>query len=224
MIKHLLLLCGLSCFLTASASHYRAGEITYEQLNGRLFKIKITTYSDPSSFADPSTQSINVAFGDGLEEQITRTSRTIIRGEIVQNTYITNHLYNSDGIFKVSFLDNYRVIDIININNGNTDRFPFIIYAMIKINASLSANSSPILTKPPIDDGCTFKRFFHNPSAYDPDGDSLTFELTPPAGTLNYIDPVAPNGFKLGLNNGQLIWDAPQVRGIYNVAILIREY
>ena len=224
MIKHLLLLCCLSLFLAASASHYRAGEITYEQLNGRLFKIKITTYSDPNSSADPSTQSIKVSFGDGLEEEIIRTSRIIIKGEIVQNTYITNHLYNSDGIFKVSFLDNYRVKSIVNINNGSTDRFPFIIYANIKINASLSANSSPILTKPPIDDGCTFNRFFHNPSAYDPDGDSLTFELTDPAGTLNYVDPIAPNGFKLGFSNGQLIWDAPQVAGIYNIAILIKEF
>ncbi len=218
---------GLVLLITLDAfgSHYRAGEITYEQLDGRLFKIVITTYSDPSNpSVDAATQRIDVSFGDGTTSTIQRTSRTIINTRIVQNIYVTTHLYNSDGLYKVNFSNAFRVNDIININGGRTDRFLFSISAIIRINASFSANRSPILTKPPIDEGCLLKRFYHNPSAFDPDGDSITFELVPPEGTTGYKDPDAPNGFTLGRNNGQLFWDAPQRAGIYNIAILIKEF
>lgn len=211
--------------LDAFGSHYRAGEITYEQLDGRLFKIIVTTYSDPGNpSVDAATKTIDVSFGDGITSTIQRTSRTVINTRIVQNIYVTNHLYNSDGSYKVNFSNAYRVNDIININNGNTDRFLFAISAIIRINASLSANRSPILTKPPIDDGCLLKQFYHNPSAFDPDGDSITFELVEPEGTTGYKDPEAPNGFTLGRSNGQVFWDAPHRAGIYNIAILIKEF
>ena len=71
--------------------------------------------------------------------------------------------------------------------------------------------------------------FVHNPAAFDPDGDSISYKLTvcteengqvitdyslPLASDSLYIDPVT----------GDLIWDAPVDTGIYNIAIEIEEW
>ncbi len=225
----LLVLFGIT-FTQVYATHYRAGEIIYEELSPRLYRITAYSYTDPASRADPSTSQITLSFGDGtVPENVKRSSRVTFNSRVVQNVYTTIHSYSSDGTYKISFFDQNRVDGIININLGNTQFIAFYVEATITMNNSLGVNRSPILTKPPIDDGCLFRRFYHNPAAYDPDGDSLTFQLVPPRqenGVVvpNYTDPIAPNGFTLGLNNGQLVWDAPQAAGIYNIAILIREF
>lgn len=214
------------------ASHYRAGEILYEQLSGNNFRFTVYTYTDPQSFADPSTANIVISFGDGKSQELNRVSKTLINNNIQQNVYVVTHLYSSEKTYKISIYDQYRVNDIININFGNTQYIAFYVETTIRINSSLNNNRSPILTKLPVDDGCKDYTYYHNPSAYDPDGDSLTFEIVPPKqenglDVPNYTDPdiAAINGlFNIDKTTGQLTWHAPQKTGIYNIAILIKEF
>ena len=66
------------------------------------------------------------------------------------------------------------------------------------------------------------------------DGDSISYEFTIPkmSPSVNATNYVSPNMIMPGPNNiislnevtGDILWDAPQQIGEYNIAILIKEY
>jgi hypothetical protein len=96
-------------------------------------------------------------------------------------------------------------------------------------------NNSPILLNPPIDYGNAYQTFIHNPNAYDPDGDSLSFEFTiprkgPSLPVQSYVDPNLVPGtpagqtFTIDVHTGEVVWTTPVFCEIYNFAILIKEY
>ena len=69
----------------------------------------------------------------------------------------------------------------------------------------------------------------YNPGAYDPDGDSLSYELTvctreDGKPIENYSLPPATNSFNINPVTGDLIWDTPRDTGKYNVAMNISEW
>ncbi len=211
------------------ATHYRAGEILYEQISDRRYKIIAISYTDPNSQADAGTAQIRLFFGDLTDVEVPRTRRNFLSSRVVQNVYEVVHEYSSDGEFTLSFYDENRVDGIININGGRTDFLAFYVETTIVIDKSFGPNKSPVLTKPPIDNGCRGKPYYHNPSAYDPDGDSLVFEIIPPKIKQGievplYTDPEADSTFKIGINDGQLFWHAPKAVGIYNIAIKITQF
>ncbi len=225
-------LIALLCFLsTVRASHYRAGEITYEQVSGRLYKVIVTTYTDPSSPANQFTINIPVDWGDGFTETVDRFSMTMLSGGTTQeNIYISQHAYSTDGNFKVSITDPNRVANIVNINGGiNTDGVAFYLESVIRINNAIGNNQSPKLTVKPILDGCLQFFYMHNPGAYDPDGDSLVYSLGVPkdAGgkpVPNYVLPYASDSFTINPHTGSVYWVMPTGAGLYNILIRITEY
>jgi gliding motility-associated-like protein len=95
-----------------------------------------------------------------------------------------------------------------------------------------------VLLNPPIDNGCLYKCFYHNPAAFDPDGDSLAYSLDTCLGyggleVLGYSIPTpGPNG-QIYVNpiTGDFVWCSPQpdpnnssFPQEYNFAIYIKEY
>ena len=76
--------------------------------------------------------------------------------------------------------------------------------------------------------------FLHNPNAFDPDGDSLSYELIVPqqangiqVPAYQFPDEIGPgpnNQISINQRTGEITWDAPQQVGLYNIAILIREF
>jgi gliding motility-associated-like protein len=91
-------------------------------------------------------------------------------------------------------------------------------------------NSSPVLTFPPIDDGCVGKCFLHNPGAYDVDGDSLSYDLTTCRGhdgltCPGYSYPASGGGiYNVNPTSGTLTWCVPQTQDIFNLAMIIKEW
>ncbi len=82
---------------------------------------------------------------------------------------------------------------------------------------------------PPIDNGCVGFPFYHNPGAYDIDGDSLSYHLTVCKGAdglniLGYTYPTTSNIFTLDPHSGDLVWDSPKYQGEYNIAMRIEEW
>ena len=71
--KYSLLVMFLLISSFAFATHYRAGEILYEQITERRYRITVITDTDPSSAADPSTSDVEVSFGDGKKERVELT-------------------------------------------------------------------------------------------------------------------------------------------------------
>lgn len=224
----------------ASATHNRAGEIVYRHLSGFTYEATIITYTKESSVA-ADRDSLEIVWGDGTRDTLARTNGggngVYIGNDIKYNEYTGVHTYPGMGAYVLSMTDPNRISDIININGGNSVNEPFYIEDTLKIPDPqfYAFNSSPVLLNPPIDFANAFQTFIHNPNAYDPDGDSLTFDfIVPRKGASlpvqNYVDPdqipgtPAGQSFTINHATGEVVWSTPIFCDIYNFAILIREF
>lgn len=218
----------------AWATHNRAGEITYEHISGTTYRITITTYTKLSAPADREWMPIN--YGDGSpQDSIQRVDLQNDPGnDLRYNIYIKNHTFPGPGNYRLLSEDPNRNIGILNLGDAMSVNLVFAIETYLRINPIGGVNNSVQLLNPPLDEACVNEIFEHNPAAFDPDGDSLTYELVPCLGTGGeplpiYVHPdevePGPNGeISIDPVTGTLVWDSPQIQGLYNVAILITEY
>ncbi|MBA4239717.1 MAG: hypothetical protein C0448_03255 [Sphingobacteriaceae bacterium] len=242
--KHyLFLFFVIGFFLTSKATHNRAGEITYKWLYGYTYQIKITTYTNIAIIggqmpADRCEDTLY--FGDGTRAVVLRSNGPIggcapahegvpINSDIKLNEYITTHTYPGPGNYKMSMEDPNRNAGINNIPNSVNQVFYIESFLVIPLFGT-GKNSSPVLTFPPIDNGCVGKCFLHNPGAYDVDGDSLSYELTYCRGHAGAMCPgysyPADGGGTYNVNaiTGTLTWCTPQLQDEFNLAMIIKEW
>lgn len=241
LYENILLLFFIGFFsLAANATHNRAGEIRYEQIGPLTIRATIVTYTKASSTAaDRDTLILN--WGDGSEQNVGRSNgngngEPIAGQDLKINLYVAEHTYPGRDTYTLWFQDLNRVADIINLNFPNSVEIPFYVQTTFTLlNSNFQGyNSSAQLLQPPIDFACIFKKFEHNPNAYDPDGDSLAYELVVPFDNFgnnvpNYLFPteILPgpsNVITLDEFTGDFVWDAPQTAAEYSIAILIKEY
>lgn len=237
---YLLIIFCLGLFISSKATHNRAGEITYKWLNGFTYQIKITTYTNIGSANLADRCEDTVYFGDGSSAVVIRSNGPIgicspshdgvpITSNIKLNEYITTHTFPGPGNYKMSMEDPNRNAGIMNIPNSVNQVFYIESFLVIPAFGS-GKNDSPVLTFPPIDNGCVGKCFYHNPGAYDIDGDSLSYELTNCRGNLGaicpgYSYPATGSGiYAIDSLNGTLTWCTPQLQGEYNLAMIIKEW
>lgn len=236
-IGRILGLAGLLLFSIsqAFATHNRAGEITYRHINDLTYEFTITTYTDPASLAD--RDALGIDWGDGSPvDTLPRFSIESLTPYIQKNEYIGQHTFAGVGEYLISMVDPNRVEGILNIDGSVNVPFCLMDTFIIWDPLTLGYNDSPILTNPPIDFANLGELFTHNPAAYDPNGDSLTYELVVP---LQYPTIVVPgyqypddrtfctdtDQFTINTFNGDVVWDVPScLTGIFNIAILITEY
>lgn len=234
--------------LTTNATHNRAGEITYQStpLPGQPYRyiFSIHTYTKVSGGGAESADrdTLTIKFGDGTEENAPRvnggfgTNGEEIGNNVKYNRYEIAHNYPGPFTYVVSVQDPNRVEDIINIQFGASVEVPFYLEDTLFLRDPqfFGYNSSPILYQPPIDFANVGYPFLHNPNAFDADGDSLVFSFTTPLAqqglpvpafqTPDQISPGPDNTLTIDPNTGEMLWNAPQQPGIYNIAILIEEY
>jgi len=237
--------------LSSMATHLRAGEITVrrESCTSLTFIITITVYTNTGSkilFGDGILD-----FGDGSQPLITPTVDNTLRPDLGVNigtvTFSTSHTYAGPGRYMISYYEHNRNAGILNMFNSVETEF--YIESTVNIDPFLGCDNSPRLLVPPIDKACTGAAFYHNPGAYDPDGDSLSYEFVIPKRAKgievnNYRDPNAkefydrgginystanengngPPTFKINPVTGTIVWDAPGIAGEYNIAFAIREW
>lgn len=237
----------ISFFQEVTATHLRAGEIIVERVNCQslTFRITIIVFTDTGS---------EVKFGDGFLDfgdgtapiqipQIDNDDRSDLGPQVATARFVIEHTYSSPGKYKIGYVEPNRNEGVLNIDNSvNTT---FYVETEINIDPFLGCNNSPVLLIPPIDRACPGVAFFHNPGAYDPDGDSIAFELVVPKkeiGTVvdGYEDPNAqefyqnynqanenqngPPTFDINPITGELKWNSPGAVGEYNVAFIVNEY
>ncbi|SFQ53085.1 gliding motility-associated C-terminal domain-containing protein [Hymenobacter arizonensis] len=264
----------------ARASHIRAGDIqarpdtTANPIPRRIF-FRMTLYTDNAS---PVKQpAATIFFGDGTSSCLDGVPR--LGGErpvpgspdTSLNIYLFEHTFPSTGSFVVSFIGENRNRGVLNMDRS--DDQSFYISTTITLDPALLGNRSPVLTTPAVDKAGVNQVFLHNPGAFDPDGDSLAFELrvsqrearplqnvlgnpctgtgtnTPlPTPVPNFRYPAdpsispgrpplqvaytgiptgvpgAPAIFVQDVRTGQITWNAPNTVGIYNVAMVVREF
>ncbi len=235
-----------SCF-TSKATHNRAGEITYRWLSGFTYEIILVTYTaDGDNIADRCQDTID--FGDSFKAVVARMNGPLgstdcgpltPKGDVLKvnfkkNIYKTVHTYGGYGIYKISMFDRNRNAGVLNIPNSVNQ--PFYLETYLIINQFGGPNSSPILDFPPLDNACNKQCFYHNPGAHDPDGDSLSYELTTCKGEdgfgnigltipgYTFPNVIGGGSFSINATTGTITWCAPQINGEWNAAFLIKEW
>ena len=228
MWRKLLFVIGLLfCFaFTARATHQRAAEITYTWLGGNAYEFTLTTYNVPNAAWD-QRDSLYVKWGDGAEENIPRIDWQNLGDDCVVNHYKSIHNYATSGTYTISMEDANRNYGVVNV--PNSVMVPMHIETELVINPFLGYNNSVQLLNAPVDKGCVGKLYLHNPSAYDPDGDSLSYRLVTCKGQDGmeiggYTFPQASQSFEIDPVTGELRWENPVLQGEYNVAIMVEEW
>jgi len=216
--------------LVLSATHNRAGEITYEQISDLTYRITITTFTYTLSQAD--RPQLDISWGDNSISTASRSNGPNNFGEILpnyykKNIYIIDHTYPGPGVYKIVVQDPNRNAGVRNI--PNSVNVIFAISTILIVNPAMGHDSTPVLLNPPYDKAAVGYIFIHNPAAYDPDGDSLSYKMTvceredgkPIEG---YTLPPATHYIKVDSISGDLIWNTPTDTGKYNVAMEIQEW
>ena len=164
------------------ATHLRAGEITVTRVSctSREFEICITVYTNTESQILFGGGDLN--FGDGSKILVTPETKHKDRPDLGPNigivTYCVRHTYSGPGRYVISYGERNRNAGILNVFNSVETKF--YIETVINIDPLLGCSNSPRLLVPPIDKACTGAAWYHNPGAYDSDGDSLSFEMVIP--------------------------------------------
>ncbi len=243
----------------ALATHNRAGEIQYKRIapytqsvggiTTPYYKYLITVikYTDETHgnhiVADRCADT--VYFGDGTHDIAYRTNGpagscgcgstpcgdVIITDQtyyVKVNIYTVEHVFPGSGSYLIHSYDPNRNAGVHNIPNSD-DQF-FYLESLLVINNFSGANSSPEFLYLPIDRACYGKCFYHNPGAYDIDGDSLSYEISASRGedgqpVPGYFSP-AVEGSTYGIDavTGLLTWCTPQGHGEYNLAFIVKEW
>ena len=222
------------------ATHNRAGEIVYHQTEETTIEASIITYTKLSSIP-ADRDSLEICWGDGTCQWVERVNGPNGEGEPIGtdsklNIYTAAHTYTEQGQYTVYMTDPNRNSNILNVNPPNSDNVPFHLQALISVLDfdAASSNHSPVLLSLPLDIAFTQQAFYHAPNGFDEDGDSLAYQLIAPLQSLdeevsiyffpNEIEPSADNIVSLDELTGMFVWDSPQIAGVYNIAIKIKEY
>ena len=170
----LLLLQSISLY----ATHNRAGEITYRHLGGYTYEFTITTYTYRYSNANRSE--LPVTWGDGTETIVPLLvppgHAVIENSDYFKNIYVATHTFPGPGVYQILMEDPNRNFGVNNI--PNSENVIFSIKTTMLIGAGVGANNTPVLLNPPIDKAALYHIFIHNPAAFDPDGDSISYTIT----------------------------------------------
>lgn len=209
------------------ATHNRAGEITYQQISELTYEVTITTYTATGPGWTADRPELEIYWGDNTSSILPRDEEVFLPDFYKRNVYVGTHTFPGPGIYEIVVEDPNRNLGVENI--PNSVQVVFSISTTLQISAELGANSTPILTQPPVDKAAVGQVFIHNPGAFDPDGDSISYKLTTCRGENGapiegYTFPEASNSFSIDEVSGDLVWDAPVQVGIYNAAILIEEW
>jgi gliding motility-associated-like protein len=237
------------------ATHNRAGEILYKRVapfssmvGGNAvptysYLITVIVYTDHGqNVADRCADT--VYFGDGTRGIAKRINGTVSGccgqipcGDVIinqanyavkLNTYTITHVYSGAGNYLIRMFDPNRNANVRNMTNSINQAFYLESYLVI--NNLTGANSSPVFNYDPIDRACVDKCFYHNPGAYDPDGDLLTFEITTSrkadGQTVDgYYFPSDEGGtYNINATTGLLSWCSPKHKAEYNLAFIVKEW
>jgi len=242
IVGFVLLITGI--FSEVDATHIRAGEITVERKDcvGLTFRITITGWVDLESTVEFGGGEID--FGDGSPKINLRSGAILTLEQDLGNNvgivqFQIDHTYGANGVYILSYLEANRNAGVLNMNNSVETTF--YIETLVVIDPFLGCNNTPILLIPPVDEACVGSIFFHNPGAWDADGDSISYEVTIPKrdkGTdvSNYRFPndasfggttedgEVPTNFDIDPITGDISWNSPAIAGEYNIAFIIYEW
>ncbi len=264
--KFLLLLGFLLGSSELLATHNLAGEIVARRIDGTRYELILTTYTDPApAGVDRCSADIEI-WSTGVNPQLIDQIQMIPRSNgdfdqsppsdceipnsregvpvyrtVKKNIYRTEYTFDF-GTFELRYFDVARREDVINISQPGEQAF-YVTTNLDIPNPILGVNNTPVLLNTPLDEACSGKVWTHNPGGFDPDGDSLAYEIRP---SMQYdpskgIAPQTATGYRFPDDNslnvfpdngpltmdpvtGLMTWDVPVQPGVYNIAYVVEEY
>lgn len=213
--------------LPAQASHIQGGELTYtlDAANPLRIRVQLTTFTDytQTSFDSPTA---TIFFGPGQGVTVNRSSRTTFPEGYNKNIYVADYVFPAAGTYTLSYSEQNRQTGLINIADSQEQAFCILTQVVVDPLGLSNLQSAQFLTIPihSIMAGETVK---HHLGAYDPEGDSLRFELV---SSLRDIDKkVVENAglaqfIQVNAWTGEITYTQPEITGFYAFAIKITEY
>ncbi len=242
----LFLLSFLPLCQLVNASHIRGGYISAKRIQGYRYEFILTIYRDSNS---PIFDSINKLYPDaGISAELSSpvfSSQLIPEKETEVLFYRYEYTYSAPGVYTAYHYQLFRNLAILNMDfSGSTT---FYVETKVIIDPFLALDQSPVVTKAAVDIASLGSVYRYNPGAFDPDGDSISYQLVPsrqfipsqgsgyPANVSNYRDPAIRAGgldssgnipafLQLNERTGDLTWNVPRLAGEYNTAIKIIEW
>ena len=230
------------------STHIRAGEIIAKRISSSSLTYEFTIIGYTDTGSDVEFGGGKFDFGDGnvievLDEAALSSNKILLDNQVALNLFKVVHTFQAPGRYVVNYYEQNRNDQIVNMENSVDT--PFFIETEILIDPFFGLNNTPVLLIPPIDNGVLGIRYIHNPGAYDPDGDSLSYELVIPMQSddfevTNYRFPnfedfyteynegseggLGPPTFTLDSIVGDVVWNAPGSEGEYNFAFRVVEW
>ena len=214
----LILLLVIALSGQCKAQDLLAGTIKIEWLTNFTYQVHVDLYTRTSANIDH--QKILLNWGDGLTDTLQSQSAGIpIANDVSLYKYNEVHTYPGAGIYTIYVQDSFRIDSILNIPNSASESL--YLENVLIIDPANDTNNSPDLLGLLVDFVIVSQPAVLNISAFDTNGDSLTYALLPPSATSSSI----PTGMTVDPVTGDITWDAPQNLGdIVVVGLLIEEW
>ena len=214
--------------IVGNAHHYRGGQITYQYVSGYTYEFTVTMFLITSSPATVQRiqSGLSISWGDNTTSNIPCIETENLPDNYTKSIFMMRHTFPGPGVYSV-FVEEPGRDAVVNISNLVT--VGFSIKTIFRIDPNTGHNNSPQLLTDPIFKATLGQQFVHNPSAFDVDGDSLSYELAIPTGIRGveigtYSHPEASKDLYVDPITGDLIWNAPIKTGAYVIAIRINEW
>ena len=216
------------------ATHNRAGQLLYRHISGYTYEFTQTQfYFTPSEAWKQRVESgLDVTWGDNTASKIqcVKDETEKLPDNYTKCVFRMRHTFPGPGVYTIIMEDHNRNDGVENI--PGSVNVAFCVKTVFRIDPNMRPNNTPQLLTYPVDKAAVGRRFVHNPSAYDMDGDSLSYELAVclrerGIEIKTYRFPEAtggPDSLYVHPVSGDFVWDAPEKKGLYNVAMKINEW
>lgn len=220
-------------FVTSfSAQAYHGADITYTTIDLFSYSITVTHYAN--DFVD--LPQILIDFGDGSQATVNRSPPQDsfswpCEGLLRVSTYEVEHTYTSPGTYFISAPFQFRPNGVLNLPGPPPPAF--CVYAMLRIDPALGANSSPRFMADMTETQRIGNVLHYAPGIEEDDGDSLSFSFETPLGLgcspingyLGFDLPSFPaTSTTIDPLTGAYAWNHPYAAGLYAVLLRASEW
>jgi hypothetical protein len=213
MIKHFFCILFLTTYLQVKAQDIKMGYLQIGWVQGY-------TFSDTTFLLTDATNQVNrpyILIDWGVKIDTSWLIQTATLNNGILKKYYGTCTYPGPGWYYINYKDTFRIPNISNMALSNTQSIKLVDSLQVLTFGS-PVYTSPVMQNQNLNLTVQGNEVIFQPQFYDPDGDSLSFQLAPCFGTDYYL----PNGSSIdGFGNVRFDKDS---LGIYAFSILIKEW